>query len=238
VLVVCPASWLLWTRPPLMAMEAWDGVLVAGVLLFLVVWLGRRGVAVAVVATLALVAEGQQLPWTARGLGLTALLVGMLPPWRWRQPVWQPPRTDVDVILKVVMECSQRQWGALLVLLAPPAEIPSTLPGVQLQARLSAELLLSLLSPLSPLHDGAIVISQGKVLAAGVIVPISTQSLDLGLGTRHRAALGVTEQQPDGVAIVVSEETGQVALARRGQLLANLTPHQLRKHLEPGNNHL
>jgi len=239
--VVCPARWLLGLTHSLFApvtMAAWDGFLVAGVWVVLSLWLGRRGVAVAVMTTLALVAEGQQLPWTARGLGLTALLVGLLPPWRWRQLAWQPPASEVEVILKVVTECCRRQWGALLVVLAPAAEIPSTLPGITLQAHLSAELLLSLLSPLSPLHDGAIVIRQGKVVAAGVIVPLSTQSLALGLGTRHRAALGVTEQQPDGLAIVVSEETGQVALARRGTLLTQLTPQQLREHLERGKNRL
>lgn len=218
--------------------EPWDALLVAGVLTSLPLLLGRRGLAVALVAVLAWLAEVQGLPWTAQGLGLGALLVGILPSRRWGQPDWQPPPAAVDVILTVVTECTQRRWGALVVLLAPPADIPNTLPGVKLQAHLSAELLLSLLSPLSPLHDGAVVVRNGLVLAAGVILPISTQPIALGLGTRHRAALGVTEYQPDGLAVVVSEETGQVALACRGKLLVNLTPEQLREHLERGNNRL
>lgn len=219
-------------------MERWDSLLVAGVLALLPVLLGRRGLGVALVGTLAVLAQAYHLPWTAQGLGLLALLLGFLPPWHWQRREWQPAPTDVDVLLKVVTECTQRRWGALVVLLAPAAAIPSTLPGVNLHAHLSAELLLSLLCPLSPLHDGAVVIRNSKVLAAGVILPISTQSLALGLGTRHRAALGVTEHQPDGVAIVVSEETGQVALACRGKLWANLTPAQLREHLEQGKNRL
>ncbi|WAS03962.1 DNA integrity scanning protein DisA nucleotide-binding domain protein [Gloeomargaritales cyanobacterium VI4D9] len=218
--------------------EPWDALLVVGVLVCLPLLLGRRGLAVALVAGLALLAEAHHLPWTAQGLGLGAVLVGVLPRWRWGRPDWQPPAQDTGVILKVVTECTQRRWGALVVLLAPAADMPHTLPGVKLQAQLSAELLLSLLSPLSPLHDGAVVVRGGMVLAAGVIVPISTEPMAMGLGTRHRAALGVTEYQPDGLAIVVSEETGQVALARRGQLLTNLTPEQLREQLERGKNRL
>ncbi|APB34732.1 hypothetical protein GlitD10_2398 [Gloeomargarita lithophora Alchichica-D10] len=218
-------------------MESWDVLLVAGVLALLPVLVGRRGIAVALVATLALLAEAQHLPWTAQGLGLGAILVGVLPRWRWGRPDWRPTPADTAVMLTVITECTQRRWGALLVWLAPPAEMPNTLPGVNLQAQLSAELLLSLLSPLSPLHDGAVVVRNGLVLAAGVILPISTQPLVLGLGTRHRAALGVTEHQPDGLAIVVSEETGQVALAHQGKLLTNLTLHQLREYLERQRNH-
>ncbi len=219
-------------------MERWDAVLAAAVLVLLPVLLGRRGIAVAGVATLGLLAQAQHLPGTAAGLGLLAVLVGILPPWCWRRPAWRPSPGDVSVILAVVTECTQRRWGALLVLLTPPAAIPSPLPGVKLHAQLSAELLLSLLCPLSPLHDGAVVVSNGMVLAAGVILPISTQPLALGLGTRHRAALGVTEQQPAGLAIVVSEETGQVSLAQQGKLRVNLTPAQLREYLEPQKNRL
>ncbi|MEN9214520.1 MAG: DNA integrity scanning protein DisA nucleotide-binding domain protein [Gloeomargarita sp. DG02_4_bins_56] len=219
-------------------MERWDALLVAGVLALLPVLLGRRGIGVALAGGLAVLAQAQHLPWTAQGLGLLALLMGVGPSWYWGRRPWRPPSSDIDVMLKVVTECIQRRWGALLILLAPPAAIPSTLPGVKLEATLSAELLLSLLCPLSPLHDGAVVVGNGLVLAAGVIVPISTQSLALGLGTRHRAALGVTEYQPEGMAIVVSEETGQVALAYRGKLLANLSPEQLRQYLEQEKNRL
>lgn len=219
-------------------MERWDALLVAGILALLPLLLHTQGLVVAVLAALALLAQAQHLPWTAQGLGLMAVLAGILPTWQWRRSNWHPPLSDIDILMQTVAECTQRRWGALLVLLNPQATIPSTLPGVTIQAQLSVELLLSLLSPLSPLHDGAVVIGNGLVVAAGVIVPISTQPLAFGLGTRHRAALGVTEQQPDCWAIVVSEETGQVALAWQGQLWVDLTLEQLRAHLEPQKNRL
>lgn len=129
-------------------MERWDGLLVAGILALLPVVLPRQGLWVAVLAALAILAQAQRLPWTAQGLGLMAVLVGVLPTWQWRRTDWHPPATDIDILVQTVAECTQRRWGALLVLSNPQATIPSTLPGVSIQARLSVELLLSLLSPL------------------------------------------------------------------------------------------
>ncbi|MEN9206691.1 MAG: DNA integrity scanning protein DisA nucleotide-binding domain protein [Gloeomargarita sp. GMQP_bins_120] len=219
-------------------MERWDALLATGILALLPFIWQIKGLVVASLGVLALLAQAHHLFWTAQALGLLALLVGVGPTWPWRRSGWSPPVSDIDLLVQTVAECTQRRWGALLVLLPPRATIPSTLPGLSIQAQLSVELLLSLLSPLSPLHDGAVVIGNGQVVAAGVIVPISTQPLALGLGTRHRAALGVTEGQPDCWAVVVSEETGQIALAWRGQLWPDLTLEQLRLHLEKGKNRL
>jgi diadenylate cyclase len=90
--------------------------------------------------------------------------------------------------------------------------------GTALDARLSAELLLSIFMPHSPLHDGAAIVRENRIVAAGCFLPLADQSLrEIRLGTRHRAALGLTEQT-DAVVLVVSEETGAIAIARAGKL--------------------
>ena len=103
--------------------------------------------------------------------------------------------------------------------------------GKTLQATVSAELLAAIFSPYSPLHDGAVVIRGDQIVAAGCILPLTQSArLDRGLGTRHRAALGLSEET-DALVLVVSEETSTVSAARRGRLERNLSPEQVRKLL-------
>lgn len=103
--------------------------------------------------------------------------------------------------------------------------------GTPLEARVSADLLATIFTPRSPLHDGAVVVRGGDIIAAGVLLPITQYPLgDKSLGTRHRAALGLSEET-DAYVIVVSEETSQISLARRGVLRRGLTPGQLRDRL-------
>jgi diadenylate cyclase len=103
--------------------------------------------------------------------------------------------------------------------------------GKALQATVSAELLAAIFSPYSPLHDGAVVVRGDQIVAAGCILPLTQSArLDRGLGTRHRAALGLSEET-DAVVLVVSEETSTVSAARRGRLERNLSPEQVRKLL-------
>jgi len=100
--------------------------------------------------------------------------------------------------------------------------------GKPLRATVSAELLASIFSPYSPLHDGAVVVRGDQIVAAGCILPL-TQSvrLDRSLGTRHRAAIGLSEET-DALVFVVSEETATVSAASRGRLERNLTPERVR----------
>lgn len=99
--------------------------------------------------------------------------------------------------------------------------------GITLDAAVSRELLITLFWPKTPTHDGAAIISGDQILAAGCVLPLTQQSgLDKSLGTRHRAGIGVTENT-DAVAIIVSEEKGQISLAREGKLLSNLSRTQL-----------
>lgn len=103
--------------------------------------------------------------------------------------------------------------------------------GTRIEARVSAELLVSLFSPYGPLHDGAVLIAADTILAAGVILPLTQFPVaDKSLGTRHRAALGLSEET-DALVIVVSEETAQVSLAYRGRLERNVDIERVREAL-------
>jgi len=103
--------------------------------------------------------------------------------------------------------------------------------GTRIGARVSAELLVSLFSPYGPLHDGAVLIAGDTILAAGVILPLTQFPVaDRSLGTRHRAALGLSEET-DALVIVVSEETAQISLAHRGRLERDIDTERLREVL-------
>jgi diadenylate cyclase len=106
--------------------------------------------------------------------------------------------------------------------------------GTRLQARVSAALLQNIFTPYSLLHDGATVVRGDEIVAAGVILPLTqTPVPDKSLGTRHRAALGLSEET-DALVIVVSEETGIISIAHGGQLYRNLEPEDLQGMLSAG----
>jgi diadenylate cyclase len=137
----------------------------------------------------------------------------------------------LDEIGSAVESLSARRIGALLVVeratgLRQYAEL-----GVPLDARVSADLLVSVFLPYSPLHDGAVFIQGTRIAAAGCFLPLSRNpQVGRALGTRHRAALGITEET-DAIAIVVSEETGRVSLAVEGQMDSPVEPGSLRQRL-------
>jgi diadenylate cyclase len=113
---------------------------------------------------------------------------------------------------------SRSAIGAIIVIERHAALDEYAESGTLIDALASAEVLLALFTPRSPLHDGAAIIRRDRVLAAGCFLPLSEAiSLDRRTGTRHRAALGVTEQT-DALALVISEETGGIAIARDGRL--------------------
>ncbi len=140
-----------------------------------------------------------------------------------------------DEIAKASAELSRAGTGAIIAIereLSLEEYIEKT--GTRLRADVSASLLVSLFTPRSPLHDGAVVVRGGEIVAAGVHLPLTQYPLsDKTLGTRHRATLGLSEET-DAYVVVVSEETSQISLARRGVLRRNLTPGQLRDHLAAG----
>ncbi len=103
--------------------------------------------------------------------------------------------------------------------------------GTRLQARVSADILVSIFLPYGPLHDGAVLIAGDTIVAAGVILPLTQFAVaDKSLGTRHRAAIGLSDES-DALVVVVSEETSQISLAFRGVLERGITPERLREAL-------
>ena len=126
---------------------------------------------------------------------------------------------------------SRRRIGALVVIERETQLGDEITAGTPMDATVSAELLTTLFLPQSPLHDGAVVVQDGRISQAGCILPLTT-SVDLpeGVGTRHRAALGVS-QETDALVVVVSEETGGISVVFRGDIAQGLDAPQLRQTL-------
>ena len=140
---------------------------------------------------------------------------------------------NVQAVGDALLRMSQTKTGAL-VLLGKDIEAPDTIghSGVVLNAEISPALIESIFNKESPLHDGAMIISNDKILAASVVLPVSDNTrLPAAAGLRHRAAVGVTERS-NVVAFVVSEETGRISVAVEGQLKWRIAEEQVRQLLE------
>ena len=126
---------------------------------------------------------------------------------------------------------SQNQTGALIVIQREIGLRTYIESGVALDAQLSYDLLATLFRPSAPLHDGAVIIQGDRVAAAACFLPLSMNPvLSTQLGTRHRAAIGITEET-DAISIIVSEETGSISLAVAGTIERDLTVEQLRERM-------
>ncbi|MCS6862595.1 MAG: diadenylate cyclase CdaA [Abditibacteriales bacterium] len=137
----------------------------------------------------------------------------------------------VNEIGKAVEDLSNRSMGALIVVEREVKLDAIKETGQRVDGELSADLLLTILHRGSPLHDGAVVISEDKISAAGCILPLSdNQDLPHSMGTRHRAALGLTEVA-DALVVVVSEETGRISLVHDGEMDTPLHPQLLKERL-------
>jgi diadenylate cyclase len=138
----------------------------------------------------------------------------------------------IEALVSAAGELAMRRFGALIVV-TRTSDISFTVDtGVPINAALSKEMIISIFNPKSPLHDGAVVVSGETMKSARVILPLSavTRASDIMLGTRHRAALGISEQA-DAFVIVVSEENGTISYAREGKLYYNQSLEQLREAL-------
>ena len=142
--------------------------------------------------------------------------------------------TEADVYDDIVLAAnlfSQNQTGALIVIQREIGLRTYIESGVMLDAQLSYDLLATLFRPSAPLHDGAVIIQGDRVAAAACFLPLSMNPvLSNQLGTRHRAAIGITEET-DAISIVVSEETGSISLAVGGAIERDLTVEQLRDRM-------
>ncbi len=140
----------------------------------------------------------------------------------------------VDEVVDAVKELSQNRTGALIIVETadPIDERDFSVPGVKLNAELSKELLQTIFQTSTLLHDGAVLMRGSRIVAASVILPISERTAARRLGTRHRAAMGITERVENCICVVVSEETGSISLAERGILNRPLTSSKLRELLQ------
>lgn len=135
----------------------------------------------------------------------------------------------VENLTTSVYRLSEKQIGALIVLENQDSYEEYTSSAVQMNAHFSSELLESIFTTTTPLHDGAVVIRGSTIVAAGTILPLAheTAQLSKAMGTRHRAALGAS-QKTDALIIVVSEETGKVSIAREGILTRGVKADRFR----------
>ncbi len=146
------------------------------------------------------------------------------------------PKGDsvIDEIVDAVKELSQNRTGALIII-----ETFNTIeeriflnPGVKLNAEITKELLQTIFQTKTLLHDGAVFIRGSEIVSAGVILPLSDRTASRQLGTRHRAAMGITERVENCVCVIVSEETGSISLGEKGVLNRPLTSTKLKELLE------
>lgn len=151
-----------------------------------------------------------------------------------RQPVFYASadqRGVVDNIVQAVETLAEQRVGALICVEREIGTRAIQETGVRLDSKVSPELLASIFFPHTPLHDGGVIIRDNRMLAAKCVFPLSTNmDLHKTLGTRHRAAVGISEET-DAIAVVVSEETGTISVAYRGRLARGLDIERLKRFL-------
>lgn len=129
------------------------------------------------------------------------------------------------------MELAKAKTGALIVIERDVKIQDIIATGIPMEAEISPQLICNIFVPNTPLHDGAVIIRDGKIAAASCMLPLANdQDIARELGTRHRAAIGISKES-DSIAIVVSEETGKVSIAKDGTLIADLREDVLKKIL-------
>jgi diadenylate cyclase len=150
----------------------------------------------------------------------------------WKIRIENPVRLHLDKIVKACQKMAEKRTGALIVISRESELQPYVETGQAVDARISEFLLETIFFKNSPLHDGAVIIRGDKILAARCILPVSgNANIPAIYGLRHRAAVGITEIS-DAVAIVVSEEKGKISCSVNGDLRENITPSELKSHLE------
>lgn len=150
---------------------------------------------------------------------------------RWFGGGFRTPEATSEILL-AVEQFTEKKTGALIVMERDIGLRTFVESGVLMDARISRDLLLSIFQPPMPLHDGAVIIQKDRVAAAACFLPLTTNpAVSLKLGTRHRAAIGITEET-DCLSIVVSEETGRISAASFGELTQGLTINDLGERID------
>jgi len=226
--------WLLWVAQGTRALTLIRGIVTLFAFLFLIAW----------------VLELDTLTWLLRTVWpalLIAIPVIFQPELRrafeqlghtgsWlRNPFPNQVETStdhaVDEIVRAASQLSRLRYGALMVIERETGLQDFVSKGVLLDAVISRQLLINIFFPNSPLHDAAVIVRNDRIVAASVVLPLTDNiSASSQLGTRHRAGIGVTEES-DALAVIVSEETGQMSVAHSGRLIRNLDQDRLRRVL-------
>ena len=150
--------------------------------------------------------------------------------WSWGRPTEAAPLA-VGPFVEAAKSLSNKLTGALICFTQASDLTPFADSGDRLDAEISKRLLLAIFNKTSPLHDGAVIVANGRLLAARCILPVSENpNVPASLGLRHRAAIGLSEIT-DAVVLVVSEETGAMSLVHHGEVYRNLTTPELRTRL-------
>lgn len=137
----------------------------------------------------------------------------------------------IEEVIKAVTELGSHRIGALIVWLRETGIEEYSQVGVPLDSNITSDLLINIFIPNTPLHDGAVIIKDGRIQRAAAFLPLSDNpNISKHLGTRHRAAIGITEIS-DALVIVVSEETGEISLAKDGEMIRPLDESGLRELL-------
>jgi len=140
-------------------------------------------------------------------------------------------RENVDEIARAATRLARERIGGLIVLERETGLKNFIDTGSKLDSKVKAELLYSIFVPTSPIHDGAVIITNGRLAAAGCFLPLSKDpNIDKRYGTRHRAALGLTEDS-DAIVVLGSEEAGEAHLVKNGKITTNLSEHEIRQSL-------
>ncbi len=140
-------------------------------------------------------------------------------------------KEDIYKIVIATIELSKSKTGALIVIERDIKIKDVISTGIPLNAEVSPQLLVNIFEPKTPLHDGAVIISGNKIAAAACVLPLADDSdIAKELGTRHRAAIGISKES-DSIVVIVSEETGKISIAKDGTLIADVNEDALRKIL-------
>lgn len=226
--------WLLWVAQGTRALTLIRGIVTLFAFLFLLAWVLELDTLTWLLATI----------WPALLIAIPVIFqpelrrafeqLGHTGSWL-RNPFPNQVETStdhaVDEIVRAASQLSRLRYGALMVIERETGLQDFVSKGVLLDAVISRQLLINIFFPNSPLHDAAVIVRNDRIVAASVVLPLTDNiSASSQLGTRHRAGIGVTEES-DALAVIVSEETGQMSVAHSGRLIRNLDQDRLRRVL-------
>ena len=193
-----------------------------------ILWIVQNVTGIAVMAIVILLQP--ELRSAMEELGQTNILSSLFNLDNTRTPEGRFSDKTINEIVRACMQMSRVRTGALIVIeqTSPLQEYART--GIDMDALVTSQLLINIFEKNTPLHDGAVIISKNRIVAATCYLPLSENRMDKNLGTRHRAGVGISEVT-DSLTIIVSEETGDISIAYRGALRQEVDADYLKRDL-------